>query len=127
MLQPPTVPDRPARQGAERLMGRPSRHQIDLAASGLRAAAAEVGVELPVAYSRAVAADGLAAQTSLAVTRLGSGVVIHTQPDRSRGLPIVVGYADSRGQWYRDGRRHTETAAGPPVEAPAQPAQGMAL
>jgi hypothetical protein len=104
-------------------MARPSRHQIEWAASGLRRAAADAGVELSVAYSRAVATDGLARETELCVTRLGTGVVIHTQPDSDKRLPIVLGYADGRGQWYRDGRRHTE----PTAEATAESAQGMAL
>jgi hypothetical protein len=25
-------------------------------------------------------------------------------------LPVVLGYADGRGQWYRDGKRHIEPA-----------------
>ena len=104
-------------------MARPSRHQIGWTASGLRRAAADAGVELPVAYSQSVATDGLAREPELGITRLGGGVVIHTQPDSDRRLPIVLGYADGRGQWYRDGRRHTDPAA----EGTAEPAQGMAL
>ena len=104
-------------------MARPSRHQIEWTASGLRRAAANAGIELPVTYSQSVASDGLAREPELGVTRLGAGVVIHTQPDSDTRLPIVLGYADGRGQWYRDGRRHTE----PPAEATAAPAQGMAL
>jgi hypothetical protein len=104
-------------------MARPSRHQIEWAASGLRRAAADAGVVLPVTYSQSVATDGLAREPELGVTRLGAGVVIHTQPDSEDRLPIVLGYADGRGQWYRDGRRHTHLAA----EATAEPAQGMAL
>ena len=92
------------------LMGRPaSRHQIEWAASGLRRAAAEAGVALPVDYSQAVAADGLARSPELGVTPLGAGVVLHTHPTNGRDLPVVVGYADPRGQWYRDGHRHTAT------------------
>jgi hypothetical protein len=104
-------------------MAGPSRHQIEWAASGLRRAAADAGVDMPVTYSRAVATDGLARESELGVTRLGTGVVIHTQPDSDTRLPIVLGYADSRGQWYRDGRRHTEPAAA----ATTEPAQGVAL
>lgn len=93
-------------------MSRPaSSHQIEWAASGLCRAAAEVGVAIPVDYSRAVAADGLTRSPELGVTRLGAGVVIHTQPASDRELPVVVGYADGRGQWYRDGHRHTTTTA----------------
>jgi hypothetical protein len=93
-------------------MGRPaSRHQIEWAASGLRRAAADIGVPLPVDYSQAVAADGLARSPELGVTRLGAGAVIHTQPASSRELPVVIGYADPRGQWYRDGHRHTTAPA----------------
>jgi hypothetical protein len=104
-------------------MARPSRHQIEWAASALRRAAADVGVELPVTYSQSVATDGLAREAELGVTRLGAGLVIHTQPDSENRLPIVLGYADGRGQWYRDGRRHTDLAA----EATAAVAERMAL
>jgi hypothetical protein len=107
-------------------MARPaSRHQIEWAASGLRRAAAVVGVELPVDYSRQVATDGLAHEPELGVTKLGTGVVIHTAPDANNRLPVVVGYADRRGQWYRDGRRHTA----PPVQdgGAASAAQEVAL
>jgi len=94
-------------------------------ASRLREAAAQVGVRLPIAYSQMVAADGLAREGELAVTRLGVGVVIHTNPASEKRLPIVLGYADGRGQWYRDGHRHAEPAA---VTGEAlQPAQGVTL
>jgi hypothetical protein len=73
-------------------------------------------VELSVAYSQAIAADGLARGPELAVTRLGAGVVFHTRPGSDERLPVVLGYADSRGQWYRDGRRHVEVAAGLPED-----------
>ena len=104
-------------------MTRPSRHQIEWTASGLRRAAANAGIELPVTYSQSVATDGLARERELGVTRLGTGVVIHTQPDSDTRLPIVLGYADGRGQWYRDGRRHTDPAA----EATAEPDHQVAL
>jgi hypothetical protein len=29
-------------------------------------------------------------------------------PPNKRSLPVVLGYADGRGQWYRDGKRHIE-------------------
>ncbi|MGH9065066.1 MAG: hypothetical protein ACRD0L_14050 [Acidimicrobiales bacterium] len=70
----------------------------------------------PIPYSQAVAADGLEREPALGVTRLGTGVVIHTQPTTDRRLPIVFGYADGRGQWYRDGRRNTETPTPGEVE-----------
>ena len=98
-----------------------TRHQIQWVASALRQAAAEAGVELPLSYSLALAADGLAREPELAITRLGSGVVVHTKPSDERRLPMVLGYADARGQWYRDGRRHVEApgsrvpASGPGV------------
>jgi hypothetical protein len=104
-------------------MARPSRHQIEWTASGLRRAAANAGIELPVTYSQSVATDGLARESELGVTRLGTGVVIHTQPNSDKQLPIVLGYADGRGQWYRDGRRHTDPAA----EATAEPDHQVAL
>jgi hypothetical protein len=44
--------------------------------------------------------------------------VIHTVPPTKDRLPVIVGYADSRGQWYRDGSRHVETlTAEEPVKA----------
>jgi hypothetical protein len=126
MLQPASDPRAGSPLGGERLMGRPSRHHIERAAAALRRAAADAGVDLPVAYSQTVAVDGLAREAELGVTRLGAGVVIHTQPDSHTRLPIVVGYADGRGQWYRDGRRHTQPAAEASPQAP-EPARGVAL
>ena len=80
------------------------------AASGLRRATTEAGVALPIDYSQAVAAAaGLTRAAELGVTRLG--VVIHTRPSIDRELPVVVGYADGRGRWSRDGHRHTTTTA----------------
>jgi len=99
-------------------MARPAtRHQVGWVAEGLRRAAAGQGVELPVAYAGRVATEGLAREDELGVTRLGAGVVIHTVPQAKDHLPVVVGYADARGQWHRDGTRHIEA---PPVEGPAE-------
>ena len=59
----------------------------------------------------------------LGVTRLGyRGGDPHPAASDNR-LQIVLGYADSRGQWYRDGRRHT----GPAGEATTEAAHGVAL
>ena len=108
-------------------MARPaSRHQIEWAASGLRRAAADSGVVLPVDYSQAVAADGLARSSELGVTRLGVGVVLHTQPRSDRELPVVVGYADGRGEWYRDGHRHIHIAT-PAAQATQAASEEVAL
>ena len=104
-------------------MARPLSHDLAWVAEGLRQAAAKAGVELPVAFSQAIAADGLAREPEVALTRLGAGVVFHTKPDSDKRLPVVLGYADSRGQWYRDGRRHIEVAAAHSDE----PSQGAAL
>ena len=105
-------------------MGRPASHRhVEHVAAGIRRAAAEAGVELPVAYAQRVAAEGLAQEADLGVTRLGAGVVIHTTPEAKDRLPIVVGYADARGQWHRDGSRHIEAS---PVEGPAE-AMGVGL
>ncbi|MDA8400903.1 MAG: hypothetical protein M0008_12850 [Actinomycetota bacterium] len=90
-----------------------TRHDVEWVAAGLRRAAAGQGVEVPVVYARRVAADALAREAALGVTRLGAGVVIHTAPEAKDRLPIVVGYADARGQRYRDGSRHVEAT---PVE-----------
>ncbi len=100
-------------------MSPPTAHQVERVAAGLRQAAAEAGVQLPVSYSRAVANDGLGRAAEVGVTRLGRGVVFHTHP----GRPLVLGYADARGQWYRDGRRHRE----PPVPTSDQPGHGVPL
>jgi hypothetical protein len=98
-----------------------TRHQVQWVASALRQAAAESGVELPLSYSLALVADGLAREPELALTRLGSGVVVHTKPRDEKRLPTVLGYADARGQWYRDGRRHVEMSdsQAPKSQAPA--------
>ena len=87
-------------------MAAPSAHQLAWVAAGLRRAAAEAGVELPIDYSHRVAADALSRAGQVALTRLGAGVVIHTAPDTPDRLPEVLGYADAAGQWYRDGSRH---------------------
>ena len=99
-------------------MARPVTHQqIEQVAADLRRAAAEAGVELPVSYTRRVAVDGLAHDAELGVTRLGAGVIIHATPETTDQSRVVIGYADARGQWHRDGRRHIE---GPTAEAPAE-------
>lgn len=94
-----------------------THQQIEQVAADLRRAAAEAGVELPVSYTRRVAVDGLAHDAELGVTRLGAGVVIHATPETTDQSRVVIGYADARGQWHRDGRRHIE---GPTAEAPAE-------
>ena len=104
-------------------MERPASHETAYVAAGLRKAAAEAGVELSVAYSQTVAAYGLAREHELVVRRLGAGVVLHTRPDSDKRLPVVLGYADSRGQWYRDGRRHVGVAAAQSEDVPG----GVAL
>ena len=45
------------------------------------------------------------------------------RPQAKDCLPAVVGYADARGQWHRDGSRHIEVS---PVEGPAE-SMGMGL
>jgi hypothetical protein len=75
-------------------------------AAGLRRAANGLGVDLPVAYAHAVAAQALRCGDPVGVTRLGSGVVLHTLSEADDRLPMVLGYADANGQWYRDGSRH---------------------
>lgn len=100
------------------------RHHQAWTAAGIRRAAAGLGVTLPDDYARAVAAAGLALAETLAVTRLGAGVVIHTRPDRDGRLPVVVGYADAGGQWNRDGTRFQPPAPAEP-EALAVPGVGL--
>ena len=94
------------------------RRRIDEMASALCRAAHDAAVELPRSYALRVAATMAKGDGELGVSRLGSGVVIHTVPPTKDRLPLIVGYADGRGQWYRDGSRHVETpVAGEPVEA----------
>jgi hypothetical protein len=76
-------------------------------AIALRQAAHEADVEIARSYARRVAATSKGTG-KLGVSRLGSGVVIHTVPATKRSLPVIVGYADNRGQWYQDGSRHVE-------------------
>ena len=93
------------------------RHRIDEMAITLSRAAHDAAVELPVSYARRVA-ETTKSDEELGVSRLGGGVVIHTVAATKHRLPVVVGYADSRGQWYRDGSRHVESPmADGPVEA----------
>ena len=65
-------------------------HQIEWVAAGLRQAASEAGVFLPVSYSRAVAADGLGRGAEVGVTRLGRGVVFHTHPGQLSRCPVQL-------------------------------------
>jgi hypothetical protein len=94
------------------------RHRIDEMAIALYRAAHDAAVELPRSYAVRVVATMAKGDGELGVSRLGSGVVIHTVPPTKDLLPLIVGYADSRGQWYRDGSRHVEApVAEEPVEA----------
>ena len=94
------------------------RRRIKQMAIALYRAAHAAAVELPRSYVVRVAATVAKGDGELGVSRLGSGVVIHTVPPTKDRLPLIVGYADGRGQWYRDGSRHVETpVAGEPVEA----------
>jgi hypothetical protein len=93
------------------------RHRIDRMAPALRRIADAADVALPIAHARSVAAT-VENDTELDVLRLGGGIVIRTVSATKDRLPVVVGYADSRGRWYRDGSRHVETpTAEGPVEA----------
>ena len=93
------------------------RHRIEEMAIALYRAAHDAAVELPRSYAVRIAATVAKGDGELGVSRLGSGVVIHTVPPTKDRLPLIVGYADGRGQWYRDGSRHVETpAADEPVE-----------
>lgn len=91
-------------------------YQAQWVASALGRAACGARVEPPLSCSLALAADGLAREPQLTLTRLGSGVAVHTKPRDERRLPMVLGYADTRGQWYQDGR-HLDVA--PDGQAPA--------
>jgi hypothetical protein len=96
----------------------PDRHRIDQMAIVLCRAAHDAAVELPFSYARRVAATTTENDAELGVSRLGGGVVLHTVPATKGRLPVIVGYADGRGQWYQDGSRHVETpVAEEPVEA----------
>jgi hypothetical protein len=86
-----------------------SPEQIRETTTKLRRAAAAVGVDLPKGYADAIAVEGLSRPGPLQVGRLGDGVVIHTASPSNDCRQVLLGYADHRGQWYRDGRRHLET------------------
>ena len=81
--------------------------------AGLSRAARSASVDLPGGYIARVVNDA-GPRVGVGVSRLGTGLVIHTIPPNKRSLPVVLGYADGRGQWYRDGKRHIEPA---PIEA----------
>ena len=82
--------------------------RVEQAAACLQADAVSAGVELPASFAHRVAAAGLVREPNVGLSPLGTGVVIHTVPATTKRLPVVVGYADSRGQWYWDGKRHVE-------------------
>jgi hypothetical protein len=90
------------------------RHREDRTAN-LRRIAGGAGIALPDAYARRVVNDA-GPRVDIGASRLGNGVVVHTVPPNKRSLPVLLGYADGRGQWYRDGTRHIEA---PPEAAPA--------
>jgi hypothetical protein len=81
-------------------------------AAGLCQAAGDAGVYLPFSYSRRIAFQGVALESALGVTGFGDLIVIHTVPQDADELPVLIGFADTDHQWYRDGRRHTEPARG---------------
>jgi hypothetical protein len=99
-------------------VGPESVHQLARVAAGLRRAAHGLGVDLPVTYAQALATQGLRVGDPVGVTRLGCGVVLHTLPEADDRLPVVLGYADANGQWYRDGSRHQ---AATEISEPATP------
>jgi hypothetical protein len=82
--------------------------RVEQAAACLRDEALSAGVELPTSFSQRVAAAGLKREPKVGLSRLGTGVVIHTVPATRKRLPVVVGYADRRGQWYWVGKRHID-------------------
>jgi len=82
----------------------------------LRRVARIAGVDLPGSYAERVVHDA-PPLVGVGVSRLGTGLVIHTIPPKRRSLPVVLGYADGRGQWYRDGKRHIEPS---PIEMPIE-------
>jgi hypothetical protein len=84
-------------------------HQVEDRCAGLRSAARSAGLDLPGSYAQRVVQDA-GPRVGVGVSRLGAGLVIHTNPPNKRSLPVVLGYADGRGQWYRDGKRHIEPA-----------------
>lgn len=91
-------------------------HQAEDRCASLRRAAGSAGVDLPSSYVTRVVHEA-APRVGIGVSRLGTGLVIHTIPPNKRSLPVLLGYADGRGQWYRDGKRHIGPA---PIEAPAE-------
>jgi hypothetical protein len=117
---PHTPPAAAATEAHQRRSAMPASYQVAWVAAGVRTAAREAGVDLPVDYAHRVTADGLDRATQLGVTALGAGVVIHTASESPDQLPVVLGYADPGGQWLRDGRRYhpaaTHVAPEPPVE-----------
>lgn len=96
--------------------------QVEDRFARLHRTARSAGVDLPGSYVTRVVHDA-GPRLGVGVSRLGSGVVIHTIPPNKRSLPVVLGYADGRGQWYRDGKRHIEPA---PIEAPIE-SEALAL
>lgn len=63
--------------------------------------------------------QGLASGEAVQPSSLGEGVVIRTVPRTRRRLPVLLGYADRRGQWYSNGRLHQ-----PPAQLDVAPVSG---
>jgi hypothetical protein len=92
------------------------RHRIDRTAMALRRSAQAADAAVPIPYARHVGATA-ENDPELGVSRLGSGIVIRSVSATKDCLPVVVGSADRRGQWCRDGGRHVwAPAAQDPVE-----------
>lgn len=91
-------------------------HQGGDRCATLRQTARTAGVDLPDSYVERIV-DDAGPRLAVGASRLGIGLVVHTIPPNKRSLPVVLGYADGRGQWYRDGKRHIEPA---PIEVPTE-------
>ena len=106
------------------------RHRIDEMAIALYRAAHDAAVDLPRSYAVRVAATMAKGDGELGVSRLGSGVVIHTVPQRRTASPhrwlcrwpgpVVPGRQQARRDPRRGGasRSHGDSAVRPsPIEA----------
>lgn len=83
-----------------------TRKPVELLARELRLSAHDANVDIPLSYARKLVLASNELGSDLSLAELGNGIVFKSLPTSSDELPLIMGYADRRGQWYRDGKKH---------------------
>ncbi len=85
-----------------------TRRPVELAARELRLSAHDANVDIPLSYARKLVIASNELGIDLFLGELGNGIVFKSLPASPEELPLIMGYADKRGQWFRDGRKHLD-------------------